>query len=53
MLLRLNYRKFYTAVMIDFTFRGIPQKVEQRYAFGGKVDVGFRAFAVNQDELDL
>jgi hypothetical protein len=48
-----DYRKFYACVMLDFTFRGIPQKVDQHYGFGGKSDVTFRAFALNQDELDL
>jgi hypothetical protein len=48
-----DYRNFYSCVLVDFTFRGIPQKVEQHYGFGGKSDVNFKAFALNQDELDL
>lgn len=48
-----DYRKFYACTLVDFTFRGIPQKVEQHYGFGGKSDVSFKAFALNQDELDV
>lgn len=46
-------RKTYACEILDFTFRGIPQKVDQHYGFGGKSDVSFKAFALNQDELDL
>lgn len=48
-----DYRKFYSCVIVDFTFRGIPQKVDQHYGFGGKSDVKFRGFALNQDEMDV
>lgn len=46
-------RDFYGAVLIDFKFRGIPQRVIQQshYAFGGRVEVTFRAYALNDDEL--
>src|SRR3989344_2388087 len=46
-------REFYGCAILDFTFRGIPQRVEQHYGFGGKSDVKLSAFALNQDELDL
>ncbi len=48
-----DYRKFYSCVIVDFMFRGIPQKVDQHYGFGGKSDVKFRGFALNQDEMDV
>jgi hypothetical protein len=48
-----DYRKYYACTLVDFTFRGIPQKVDQHYGFGGKSDVSFKAFALNQDELDV
>jgi hypothetical protein len=48
-------RKYYTCVLVDFDFRGIPQRVTQgqqgHYAFGGKTKVTFRAYALNDDEL--
>lgn len=48
-------RKFYSCVLIDFTFRGIPQRVSQagHYAFGGRVEVSFKAFVLNEDELKV
>jgi hypothetical protein len=44
-------RKYYACVLLDFRFRGIPQRVEQHYAFGGKSDVTFRSFALREDEI--
>lgn len=46
-------RDYYKCVLIDFKFRGIPGKVGQQghYAFGGKVDVTFRGYILNEDEL--
>lgn len=46
-------RNYNLLVFIDFTFRGIPSRVGQNYAFGGRVEVAFRAYALNQEELDL
>lgn len=46
-------REYYSCVLIDFNFRGIPQRVSQQahYVFGGKADVIFKAYALNDDEL--
>ncbi len=46
-------RKYYAIVLVDFNFRGIPSKVGQHYAFGGRADVSFKAYALNEDELKL
>jgi hypothetical protein len=48
-------RPYFLCALIDFTFRGIPKNVSggQHYAFGGRTDVTFRAYALNQEELDL
>jgi len=46
-------RKYYSVVFIELHFRGIPSKVGQHYVFGGRADVTFKAFALNQEELDL
>jgi len=54
-----NFRKFkklrkYSAVVfIDFKFRGIPGKAGQHYVFGGRADVDFKAYALNEEELKL
>jgi len=45
-------RNYYTCILVDFIFRGIPQKVQQsHYAFGGKAEVTFKAYVLNDDEL--
>ncbi len=46
-------RKYYNCVLVDFKFRGIPQRVAQQshYAFGGRVEVIFRAYSLNEDEI--
>ena len=47
-------RNYYNCVLVDFNFRGIPQRVSQQphYTFGGKAKVTFRAYALNEDELE-
>jgi hypothetical protein len=46
-------RKYYSCIVVELTFRGIPQRVSQQahYTFGGKADVSFKAYALNEDEL--
>jgi len=46
-------RNYNSCVLIDFNFRGIPQKVGQHYTFGGRVEAVFRSFALNDDELKM
>jgi len=45
-------RNYYSCVLVDFHFRGIPQRAGQHYVFGGKASVRFRAYALNAQELD-
>jgi len=49
---KLN-RKYYSCVLVDFNHRGVPQRVSQQghYSFGGKTEVSFKAFALNENEL--
>jgi hypothetical protein len=51
-MLRRLKRKYYSCIMIDFVFRGIPQKISQQahYVFGGRADVNFKAYVLNDDE---
>ncbi len=46
-------RDYYICVLVNFNFRGIPQKISQQphYVFGGKAEVSFNAYALNEDEL--
>lgn len=47
-----NRRKYYQCVLVEFDFRGVPQKTQQQYyVFGGKVEVTFRGYALNEEEL--
>ncbi len=49
-------RKYYNCVLLDFAFRGIPQRVsaqQAHYAFGGRVEVTFRGYCLNEEELAL
>ena len=47
-------RDYYTCIVVDFKFRGIPQKTnpyQAHYVFGGKAEVNFLAYALNDDEI--
>jgi hypothetical protein len=46
-------RKYYSVVILDIKFRGIPSKAGQHYVFGGRADVKFHAYSMNEDELIL
>jgi len=48
-----NLRKYHSIVFIDFRFRGIPNKQGSNYVMGGKADVHFRSYSLNQDEMGL
>lgn len=52
----VNYnpkKDYYACIFIDFTFRGIPQRISQRgdYSFGGKAEINLSAFSLNDDEI--
>ncbi|MDP3987146.1 MAG: hypothetical protein Q8P81_02880 [Nanoarchaeota archaeon] len=48
-----NVRDYYNCILVDLNFRGIPQRAGQQphYVFGGKTEVSFKAYALNEDEL--
>lgn len=46
-------KDFYRCILVDFEFRGIPQKVQQQgYAFGGKIIINWRAYALTGEEIN-
>ncbi|MBU1129458.1 MAG: hypothetical protein KJ949_02390 [Nanoarchaeota archaeon] len=47
-------RDYYSCILAQFNFRGIPQRAggQSHYVFGGRTEVTFKAYALNQDELD-
>ncbi|MEN9626587.1 MAG: hypothetical protein RL557_915 [archaeon] len=46
-------RKYYAVVLVDFSFTGIPNKVGQNFVFGGRAEIKFKAYALNEDELKM
>lgn len=48
-------RDYYSCVLVDFSFRGIPGKIQgtQHYAFGGRAQASFKAYALNNEEIKL
>ncbi|MBS3094683.1 hypothetical protein J4474_03385 [Candidatus Pacearchaeota archaeon] len=46
-------RDYYSCVLVEFKFRGIPQKVAQQshYAFGGRAEITFMGYSLNSDEI--
>ncbi|MFA5019876.1 MAG: hypothetical protein WC533_02145 [Candidatus Pacearchaeota archaeon] len=46
-------RDYYNCLLIEFHFRGIPNKVGQHYVFGGKATMSFKGYALNSDQLAL
>jgi hypothetical protein len=46
-------RDYFSCVLVDFYFRGIPQKAGQHYGFGGRAEVTFRGFSLNAEELQM
>jgi hypothetical protein len=47
-------RKYYSCILVDFYFRGIPQRIgQQGFAFGGRAEVTFRAYVLNEDEIEM
>lgn len=50
---RLKTREYFQIVIVDFKFRGIPTKQGQHFSFGGKVDVTFKGYCLNEDEIAL
>jgi hypothetical protein len=46
-------RKYYSCTFVDLRFRGIPQRGEQHYTFGGRTDITFKGYALNDQELKV
>lgn len=46
-------RDYFACILVDFRFRGIPQRISQQahYAFGGKAIMTFTAYALNSEEI--
>ena len=51
--LRSLKRDYHMCILVDFKFRGIPQRAGQQahYVFGGRAEITFKGYALNDDEL--
>jgi len=53
---KLKTKDYYLCVLVSFRFRGIPQRAsaqQSHYVFGGRAEVSFKAYALNEDELKM
>ncbi len=50
---KLKSRDYFSCVLVDFKFRGIPQRISQQshFAFGGRAEISFKSYALNADEI--
>jgi len=50
-----EFRKYVPITIVEFRFRSIPERGDQRggYGFRGRVEVQFTSFALNEDELKV
>ncbi|MFA6022621.1 MAG: hypothetical protein WC781_00875 [Candidatus Pacearchaeota archaeon] len=46
-------RDYYSVLVVEFKFRGIPQKTGQHFTLGGRAIFSFKAYALNSDEVKL
>lgn len=45
-------KKFYRCILVDFEFLSLPNRLQQGgYAFGGKIKINWRAYALTDEEL--
>ena len=47
-------RDSFSCIVVEFNFRGIPQKTsayQQHYVFGGRTDIVFTGYSLNSEEL--
>jgi len=50
---RIKTQTYYSCVLVNFRFRGIPQRVSQQahYVFGGRAEVSFKSYVLTEDEI--
>lgn len=52
---KIKTRDYKKVLVIELSFRGIPQRVSQRgdWAFGGKTEIKFTSYALNNEEIKV
>jgi len=48
-----KFRAYHPIVFVNFKFIGIPNKIGQQYVFGGRAEMEFKGYALNEEELIL
>ena len=48
-----KFREYSAVTFVDFKFTGIPNKVGQNFVFGGKAEIEFKAYSMNEDEIKI
>ncbi len=48
----ISKKEYYSTIIIEFKFRGIPSRQGQHYTFGGLTEVTFTSYALTKPELD-
>src|SRR3972149_7622506 len=50
----MKNRVYYSCVLVNFKFRGIPQRVNQQshYVFGGRAEMSFKSYVLTGDEIE-
>ena len=46
-------KKFFAVIIVEFTFRGAPEKAGQGYGFRGMAKINFTSYAMTQQEIDV
>lgn len=51
----LKLRKYFPITIVEFYFRSVPERTDQRggYGFRGRVEISFTSFALNEDEMKV
>ena len=52
---RVNTRKYFKVGVVEFNFRGLPNRVSQRgdWSFGGRTKIKFTSYSLNEQELKV
>ncbi len=50
-----KFRKYIPLIIVEFNFRSIPERADQRggYGYRGKAEISFTGVALNEDELKI
>jgi len=45
-------KKYYSIILLDYNFRGMPQRTQKGFVSGGLAEITYRGYAVREDELE-